>query len=250
MTLYGGDNKLSVAADILGRQMAVGDFVWTYVTHLGEYWCACVTGEFVYRQGGGFTEADLHIVRGCEWRRAGTAESVPGAIRRAFAGQFGTVSALRTGIQEIVSASEVLFGLRGPQVDGDLFAAAAPEDLEDLVGLYLQTQGWRILPSTVTRTMASYEFVLVEAATGRRAGLQVKSGNVGFLHQSVAADFDSFFVFMAWEKAVITTESDKVVQISRADVEAFAHQHWDLLPARLQIKWPIKKPLLVHDRVV
>jgi hypothetical protein len=235
---FPNDNSLEGVADIFGNQMQVGDFCWLYVTHTGEYWCCRIDGGFEYRAGGNFDAYDLHLTRRCTWVKAGPADAVPGVVRRAFAGQFGTISSIKTDAAAAVEAAEILFKLRQPIPNADLFAVATPEDLEDVVALYLQEQGWRVLPSTAKVSMASYEFVLVHHETGRRAGVQVKSGKVGSLNQAVAEDFDTFFVFMANPTAVVVGADSRLTRIGRDEIEAFARRCWALLPTRLQARWP------------
>jgi hypothetical protein len=123
--------------------------------------------------------------------------------------------------------------------NGDLFELASPDDLEDIVALYLQDKGWSIFPSTAKTSMASYEFVLVHRQTGERAGVQVKSGEVGSLDQKVASDFDLFFVFLAKVHSIITGDVDRIKTIDREELALFAKQNWRLLPKRLKIRWPI-----------
>ena len=96
-----------------------------------------------------------------------------------------------------------------------------------------------MFPSTAKVSMASYEFVLVHHETGRHAGVQVKSGSVGFLKQDVAQDFDVFFVFMANPIAVVAGADPRIIQIGPDEIEAFARRCWALLPRRLQARWPI-----------
>ena len=237
--VFPGDQSMENAADILGAQMDHGDFCWTYATHTGEYWCCRIEGGFRYRTGGPFDAHDLHLTRCCRWMRAGAADAVPGVVRRAFAGQFGTISRMVSNAQTALEAAEVLFEMRQWEQNGDLFAAAGPEDLEDLVALYLQERGWRLLPSTAKAAMASYEFVLVNAETGERAGVQVKSGNVGYLNQEVAEDFGCFFVLMANPVATVEGNDPRLIRLQRGDIEAFARRNWRLLPRRLQASWPI-----------
>jgi hypothetical protein len=238
-SVFPNDHSMESAADIFGFQMQVGDFCWMYVTHTGEYWCCRIDGGFEYRIGGDFDAHDLHITRRCTWRRAGAADAVPGVVRRAFAGQFGAVSSIVTNATTAIEAAELLFHLRNPIPNGDLFAIAGPEDLEDLVALYLQEQGWRVFPSTAKTSMASYEFVLTHRETGKRAGVQVKSGNVGFLDQHVAQDFEVFFVFMANSTAVVAGTDPRIKRIGQDEIATFARRYWTLLPRRLQARWPI-----------
>jgi hypothetical protein len=59
----------------------------------------------------------------------------------------------------------------------DIFALLSPLDHEDLAALYLQTEGYVLVPSTVKSSTAAYEWVMFHQKTGERAVLQVKSGN-------------------------------------------------------------------------
>ena len=235
--VYPDDNSLSDAARRIGGEIAVNDFGWMYDTATGDYWCCQISGEFVYREGGEFSLYDLHILRPCRWAKVGPADAVPGAIRRAFAGPFGTVSRLVTAEVAIIEAAELALGLRIATSSQSLFDVASPDDLEDIAALFLQENGWAILPSTAKASMANYEFVMV-APNGRRAGIQVKSGNVYHLDLSVSQDFDTFFVLMANDRATVSGQSDKVVHLKRAEIEMFAAQHWEMLPRRLQMRWP------------
>jgi hypothetical protein len=233
---FPGDASLEVAANCIGRAISDGDFCWMYDTASGEYWCSVVTGPFVYRQGAGFDEFDLHILRPCRWARVGAADAVPGVVRRAFAASFGTVTRLTTGVRSAQQAAEVALGLASG-APNDFFAAASPDDLEDVVGLYLQSLGWRVLPSTSKTSMASYEYVLVDQHTGARAGVQVKSGCVGAYKPVVADDFDRFFVLLAHAADRLVTSDERVERIGRSQIEMFAALNWPLLPRRLQRLW-------------
>lgn len=233
---FPGDVSVTRAAHAIGTSMAVGDFCWAYDSHKGQYWCGKVLGGFQYRQGGFFDEFDLHILRPCRWMSVGTAESVPGSIRRAFAGPFGTVTALTSDRARIINATKIALGEPALAVCGGLYEAAAPEDLEDLVALYLQLQGWLLLPTTAKASMASYEFVMVHRDTGARAGVQVKSGNVNRLEQDVADEFDVFFVFLAGANPTVLGDA-RIRLINREELRDFAKSHRNLLPRRLQAVW-------------
>jgi hypothetical protein len=160
----------------------------------------------------------------------------PGVVRRAFAGQFGTISRIVRDALTAIEAAEITLGQKKPVPNGDLFALATPEDLEDIVALYLQDQGWRLFPSTAKVSMASYEFVLVHQQTGERAGVQVKSGNVDFLDQKVASDFDVIFVFLANPRAFLTGDVSRIKKIEGGELASFAKQNWMLLPQRLKAR--------------
>lgn len=242
-TAFPGNDSMENSAHIFGTVMQPGDYCWMYESGTGEYWCCQIAlgvdGRFRYRTGGAFDTADLHLTRNCTWALAGAADAVPGVVRRAFAGPFGVVSAIVTDAHEAVLAAEIALGLNQPAVNGNLFAIATPEDMEDLVALYLQFQGWMLFPSTAKRSMANYEFIFVHRDDGRRAGVQVKSGAQAFLDPQVAEEFAEYFVFMANPAAIVARGDARVQQIQRDVLETFARNNWYLLPQRLQNRWPI-----------
>lgn len=234
-----GDDSFKRAFDAIANRMKVDDYCWTYVTHLGEYWCCRVTGPFAYREGASFDTFDWHMTRTCTWARVGSMDAVPGAIRRAFAGPFGTITALTNGVERAVHAAELALGLTPSNTISDLFRAAGPEDLEDLIALYLQSKGWFIYPSTAKVSTASYEFVLANASTGERAGVQVKSGNAGVGEIEVASDLDKFFVFAPALRAETAWKDQRITLIGSEEVRKFAKENWAILPKRLRADWLI-----------
>lgn len=110
----GDTDKLERAANIFGVEMQQNDYCWAYVSHVGEYWCGRVAGEFEYRAGGDFDRYDVHMTRRCRWALVGTADAAPGVIRRAFAGPFGTVTRLVTATDVAIEAAEIALGTRAP----------------------------------------------------------------------------------------------------------------------------------------
>jgi len=234
--VHGGEG-FQRAFDAIANRMNPGDYCWAYNTHLGEYWCCRIEGPFEYREGGAYDDFDWHMTRSCVWVCVGATDAVPGVIRRAFAGPFGTVSALTTGADRAAQAAEMALGLRRPIRGVDLFDAAGPEDLEDLVALYLQASGWSIYPSTAKIGTASYEFVMVDARTGERAGVQVKSGKASILNPAVAEDLDRFFVFAPSLTDDRSWTDKRVTQIAKSDIRNYALENWRLLPKRLRADW-------------
>src|SRR5665213_2010121 len=157
--------SLNKAANLIGRQIQVGDYGWAYLSHTGEYWCCKITSGFQFRTGEAFDDHDIHMVRRCKWARAGSADAVPGVVRRAFSTPFGTVSGIVADADVAIEAAEIALGKKRHGHSRDLFAVAGSDELEDLVALYLQAKGWRVIPSTAKLSTASYEFILVHSRT-------------------------------------------------------------------------------------
>jgi hypothetical protein len=109
---------------------------------------------------------------------------LPGAVERSF-GPSRTVQAVNDETAEAYSryiygqlSGEPTFATNGRP---DIFALLSPLDHEDLAALYLQTEGYVLVPSTVKSSTAAYEWVMFHQKTGERAVLQVKSGNAWIL---------------------------------------------------------------------
>lgn len=59
----------------------------------------------------------------------------------------------------------------------DLFMFLDDRETEDLLFIYLQTEGWYVIPQSRKADTMSYEFSLVHSKTGERALTQVKTGH-------------------------------------------------------------------------
>lgn len=121
---------------------------------------------------------------------------------------------------------------------GGFFDVASPDDLEDVVALYLQDKGYRIFPSTSKTSMANYEYILA-APSGGRAAVQVKSGNVAWLDAAIPDGIEEYFVFMAHPTATIMSSDPRIRRIAPSELEQFARASWIHLPRRLQRLWPV-----------
>jgi hypothetical protein len=58
----------------------------------------------------------------------------------------------------------------------DIFTMLDDEETEDLIFLYLQTQGWYVLPNSRKADTMSFEYLCVSPNTGEIVGTQVKTG--------------------------------------------------------------------------
>jgi hypothetical protein len=198
------------------RRAATNDLVWSQSIRTG-YWIGRLTDgpNWQYRDDEPFSDFDLYQVRHCHWENIGTIDNVPTTVRNCFAGSGMTFCRIRAGnilngeaITEYLSSRAYVDaggdGLDAPELDiadrpetlCQVLQLIAHDDLEDIVGLYLQQQGWWIVPSTAKRGTANTEFVLRNAA-GNTAYVQVKSGNETITQLGFPDDLETFFVFQA-----------------------------------------------------
>ena len=149
--------------------MAVGDLCWT--RRDGLYYLGRVQGDW---RPGNAAEADvrdLGFLRPCLWRKPGLLDdAVPGKIVNYFiSGR--TIQRFADDFAGRYSAG--LWDRSLEPVDvRDVFRVVAPEDVEDIVILYLQvTENYRVLASSIHHgpTMA-YEAVLRRSGDPGGAG--------------------------------------------------------------------------------
>jgi hypothetical protein len=228
-TQYGEAGLSSVRR--FAAEAKVGDLVW-FRDLKGRYYLAELTDEWGYQYDDpAAIAADIVNYRPAKVTPVGLADAVPGGIVSCF-GPGHTFQ--RISIQGMLGFSCRLLGL--PQAeDGpmDLYGFMTPREIEDLVLVYLQANGWYVLSATRSRTTPHYECVLVSAAIGERAIVQVKSGNVHL----PASDFrqtERAFLFAA-SGSYGEDLPGTVTVITREALAEFMESRPDLLPRSVAV---------------
>jgi hypothetical protein len=224
----------------LAKQTQIGDFVWN--RDGSAYWLGQIQGGWHYDPSDGAEEFDLYNVRPCQWVATPfDGWEVPGAVVRSFSGRGATlqrVLSIPAGTETellwrratdpsagrgTIDAAEVLTGLLDPT------------DVEDVVLLYLQYQGWLLMPSTRMRDTPVYEAAFRHREDARTAIVSVKSGHtpVPLAPLAAAARDGEAFAFST-ENAFEGEPSDFGVNIiSVESVVDFMETHAALLPLRV-----------------
>jgi hypothetical protein len=116
----------------------------------------------------------------------------------------------------------------------DIFSLLHPEDCEDLIGIYLQENGYRLIPSTCKTSTAKYEYVLKHKKTGQKAYAQVKRGKVPLDAKDYEMLDGTVFLF--------TTDGDQrgtasnVEFIEPSTIRAFMQENRQILSDRV-VEW-------------
>lgn len=227
------------AANALYNRMRIGDLVWSRDWY-GVYYIGRVCGEWQYSDDIEHQRVDIFNFRACEWYRVGLADRVPGAVRNSFSR--GRVLQVVNAPSALIYSAKVFDRLAGRNeyrdlaFDGkhDLFELISSSALEDLVGLYLQSIGYSIVPSTCHRTSAAYEFVLRHRESGEPATLQVKSGGQTLNRDDYQSLPGTVFLFAVCE-VYTGQEHSSIRTISRAVLEDFAKENQETLPETISV---------------
>jgi hypothetical protein len=140
----------------LARDARDGDLVWTRDS-AGAYWLGRIAGPWRFDGSDEASRWDLNNIRGCEWLESSFRDwEVPGAIVRSFTGRSSSFSRVAPDDQGGWRITELIWrqtknpGLKPPRLDPEevITDLLDPIDAEDVALIYLQSQGWLLLPSS------------------------------------------------------------------------------------------------------
>ncbi|MFH3481040.1 hypothetical protein [Xanthobacter variabilis] len=225
--------------------VAPGDFIWSR-DQLGRYLLGKVTGRGYRRYGTGATDEErwielqdlfhvvpAHIIGGDSGVDIADVD-VPGAVKASFAGRGGAIQRIPDPF--VGAYTPWLFKTKcGEAAElpplGCFISALSSYELEDLVALFLQEQGWRVVLSSHARSTPRYECTLVRA-DGRTAGVQVKQIGWRVLDAALYAgdgQVDTVFLFAA-SGNYGEARPGNVTIIEKDALIAFARENHALLP--------------------
>jgi hypothetical protein len=224
----------------INKWVSEGDLVWTRDAD-GQYYLARVLSGWEYWVS---QEAiDLNIDVANIFRvvlKNVEIDAVPGKVVACF-------RATRS-IQEIADARALEYSkhlwntLVNEQVYeinkaefSDILMMLDDEETEDLVFVYLQSQGWYVIPNSRKGDTMSYEFLLVNPKTQEKALTQVKTGHVSINKDGYANRSEKIFLFQSNE-LYSGDGANNVVCISRSELLSFLNKSLHWFPKSFQTK--------------
>lgn len=196
------DGRLNTALRYILREMDAGDFVW--VNDGNEFAICKIVGDWEVAQNlseeekDRYQKRDIQHFRPVDWVDV-PYSLVPGFVRRKFLRPFGTATEMDDGVNE--DSKEVIQSLHSQQefesnqsldretiakkieeAEADrIFDILGPDETEEIVLNYLQSEGWRIDISSSGDTQAVIECEMRREENGNSVlgYLQVKTGSAG-----------------------------------------------------------------------
>jgi hypothetical protein len=225
----------------LAEDVQDGDLMWTR-DGLGRYWLCQISGPWRYDKSPDSVKYDLYNVRPARWLKDPYRDfDVPGAVVRSFTGPGQTLRRVgpHTASDRITAMlwSAATFGeknveqLTPEEAIQEIFD---PIDIEDLVLLSLQAQGWILLPSTRMHDTPMYEAALRRKGTGELAVVSVKSGPsnpVPLKELRAAANGATTYAFSTHD--CYNGSSKGVTKITTGELVSFIRESPELLPPRI-----------------
>lgn len=219
------------------------DVIWTREPGgNGNYYLGRVTRPWEYRYTDEGSRLDIFNVIPCRICAVTSLTQVPGEVQASFWGQ----SISGTGSHATLEYTKWLWNqLSGDSAetryvaprfdDASVWDFLTSDQIEDVVFLYLQEQGWRVLPSSRSVNKIAFEYSLVEPG-GRAAKVQVKASKGEALspkeYEALAGehDLDRIYLFHASGAGYECEDTDRVTALRPETLEQFMVEKAAMLP--------------------
>lgn len=233
------DSKGFNAVRLLNREARPNDLIWTRDMN-GKYYLAQVQSPWEYLDTEDGRRADIVNVVRCKIKPIEKSDDVPGKI----VAHFIRGPAIRQ-IKDptLVSYSQLLWNQLAESGDylsqtnssGSIFTYLDWEATEDVIFIYLQIQGWLIIPHSRKVNTMSYEFIAINRETSERAIVQVKTGNTELNIEDWEDFAETVFLFQASGK-YLGSEAQNVICLRPSTIETFVRTNIQIMPGAVQ-RW-------------
>jgi len=218
------------------HEAAIGTLVWTRQRN-GDYWLGVIEGEWEYRDDPVACELDLCNVRPARWEHVGTEGEVPGRVVNAFRSRW-TLQKIHdhaAGAYTHRLYEELFEGrtdFQPEEAETVIKSLLGPEDLEDLVAVYLQDRFDYLVVSRL-RSTPGYEYELRDRDGGATAVASVKSGgthvNLDLLPSGTVDVAYAYAVSEGYDGA----RRDNITCIETQQLADFMRARREILPKRV-----------------
>lgn len=235
---YTADADWWTSIQSLKTRMVTGDLCWTRDAG-GKYFVGRVLGVWQYRNAPDFRQAGVVNARYTQWLEAGNAFEVPGSVLGSFRSSRVLQKITGDGIEVfsgfrfngLAQKSHYEFSQR----PCDFFSLLSQQECEDLVGIFLQMQGFLLLPGSCHTDTKQFNFLLRHQTTGRHAAVGVRDGHepmdVARWHR-----FDGDVFLFQKSGRYTGNPAHNVNCISSEELLRFSQTNVNVLPASLQ-RW-------------
>lgn len=246
---------------VIVERMSEGHHAWVYGD--GRYWVCRIDGGWEHEVGTDpWDRCDIHHFREATWR-AVPAPLVPGVVKRNLFQQ-GAAHQMRKGVVEatrllsgwLFEAEDLEGALDRPVPFGevgralerldphDAFQLLGPDEVEDVAGLYVQNQDWRMLKSSTYRQKRTWEceFTRRSPSGPQTAYMQVKSGNRALRASPYLPHLQSgeWLYLVSTARSPYpdrhTVDEDRVVFVEPEELLGFLADHLAELPPAISVK--------------
>lgn len=220
----------------LKNNIKTDDIIWTRDTE-GNYYLGKVVSGWEYFSNPDAQDADIVNVVRCDLKKVPSVDDVPGKVVACFRPS-KTVQAIRDETASNYSKylwnkliGEEFYSLSKENYK-NVYSFLGSEETEDVIFIYLQMQGWVVIPNSRKGDTMSYEFYLVNRETKEKAIVQVKTGLTPLSPKDWKSWKEKVFLFQA--SGVYSGSSDgNVVCLTPNEIESFMYANKEMLPSNI-----------------
>lgn len=224
------------------KEIEPNDLIWT--RNEGIYYICRVKSKWKYANDEEHIREDVCNFVDVEFVKVGTVEKVPGRITNCFRA--------RSSIQRIHDEKKIMTNITRDLYNRitrknfyetkayckeDIFDFLQPEDVEEVVSLYLQIQkNYLVYTSTNKLDTQKYEFVGVARDGSHYCYPQVKTGGEtldGDQYKNLTEHGNIVYLFATSEKYYNVNE-DAIIAIYREELLEFMYKNRKVMPLRIQ----------------
>lgn len=233
-----GSSKLS-RVRYLKNNVKKDDLIWTRDTK-GHYYLAKVNTEWEYYANNEAKNADIVNVVRCDIFEVPSVDDVPGKVVACFRPS-RTVQSIRN--KTTSDYSKYLWNKLSQSNDyplpkgkfKDVFSFLDSEETEDVIFIYLQEQGWIVIPNSRKADTMRFEFYLINRETKEKSIVQVKTGRTSLTPEHWAAWKEKVFLFQS-NGIYNGNFGGAVICIKPDDIKKFMYDNRDLMPSNI-VHW-------------
>ena len=215
------------------------DLIWTRDTE-GNYYLAKVISDWEYYTNTEASDADITNIVRCNILKVTSVDDVPGKIVACFRPQKAiqpikdqTASNYSKYLWNILSQSNEY--QLSPGNLKNVYSLLSSEETEDVIFIYLQTEGWIVVPHSRKADTMNYEFYLINKKTSEKAIVQVKTGDDPLFPNQWINKKEKVFLFQS-NGVYHGRSKDNVICIAPAEIEKFMCNNQNLLPSHI-VNW-------------
>lgn len=224
----------------LNREVKKGDLIWIRSRDAGKYYIARVTQDSKWRFNDEAEPWDAsNQLTNIYWYAAtenADEDSVPGAVATAFIKGSTFQRINKPGIEaysqllwnQVHNQGRDSFNCSDPDLslnERDFFDLLQPEDLEDLLAMWLyDRKGYICIPSTNKVATPRYECVMLDPndAKGRHIYIQVKKGKINLDTDEYADLNGEVYLLTTGGKVANIDRNENVKVVSASEIFSFA----------------------------
>lgn len=199
---YKRSKSLSVACNQIAP-MKEGDYVWSYVS--GQWYLGKIFGDFLFYAPDDYPEFGMQ--RRCEWKPIENKDLIPGIVLT-YSRKDGTIRFIENNASFVKYCQYLYRDLAEKPQNLNFWALAHYEDLEDIVGLYLQKEkDYLIVPSTNKMGTKDYEYMLINKnEPNKKAIIQCKNNSC--INEEIWKKFEES-EYKGYQIYILTIKEDK-----------------------------------------